>query len=136
MIRRPPRSTRTDTLLPSTTHFRSFFRPFRSSRNICGAAAPPILMLFGGGHRDGFLPDGADRNMNAVRSRDVAGFIIGYWWRSRRLVAGAFATMVAATACDRSEEHTSERQSLMRLSYDGFSLKKKNHNRKNHSEQK
>src|SRR3546814_16139781 len=57
-------------------------------------------MLFGGGHRDGFLPDGADRNMNAVRSRDVAGFIIGYWWRSRRLVAGAFATMVAATACD------------------------------------
>src|SRR3546814_17260966 len=100
MIRRPPRSTRTDTLLPSTTHFRSFFRPFRSSRNICGAAAPPILMLFGGGHRDGFLPDGADRNMNAVRSRDVAGFIIGYWWRSRRLVAGAFATMVAATACD------------------------------------
>src|SRR3546814_16207803 len=57
-------------------------------------------MLFGGGHRDGFLPDGADRNMNAVRSRDVAGFIIGYWGRSRRLVAGAFATMVAATACD------------------------------------
>src|SRR3546814_1151651 len=38
--------------------------------------------------------------MNAVRSRDVAGFIIGYWWRSRRLVAGAFATMVAVTACD------------------------------------
>src|SRR3546814_922126 len=57
-------------------------------------------MLFGGGHRDGFLPDGADRNMNAVRSRDVAGFIIGYWWRSRRLVAGPVAPMVAATACD------------------------------------
>ena len=38
--------------------------------------------------------------MNTVRFRDVAAFVAGYWWRARGLVAAAFATMLAATACD------------------------------------
>src|SRR3546814_6853545 len=72
MIRRPPRSTRTDTLFPYTTLFRS-----------CRSAPPP----------DHAAEDGPP-------SRRC--------WPSR------------------SEEHTSELQSLMRISYAVFCLKKKN----------
>src|SRR3546814_4024282 len=79
MIRRPPRSTRTDTLFPYTTLFRSC-RPCR--------------------HRDGARPDRSGAAHIAPRS---------------------------PTACTRrSEEHTSELQSLMRISYAVFCLKKKN----------
>src|SRR3546814_7826397 len=83
MIRRPPRSTRTDTLFPYTTLFRSFARQRR------GRTAPA--------HRIDTAPlplPGAGR-----AGRSVA-------WRS--------------------EEHTSELQSLMRISYAVFCLKKKN----------
>src|SRR3546814_1173901 len=83
MIRRPPRSTRTDTLFPYTTLFRSG----RCRRR------------FGMG-------GGASR-------RGVAGRTMGRG-RSRR-----------ARAARRSEEHTSELQSLMRISYAVFCLKKK-----------
>jgi ATP-binding cassette subfamily B protein len=38
--------------------------------------------------------------MNAVRFRDVAAFVCDYWWRARWLLAGALATMLAATVCD------------------------------------
>src|SRR3546814_3891542 len=82
MIRRPPRSTRTDTLFPYTTLFRS---------------ADPRRI----GHRQG-----------SRRARDP---------RDR-------AAPERAVRCDqhgRSEEHTSELQSLMRISYAVFCLKKK-----------
>src|SRR3546814_9719360 len=72
MIRRPPRSTRTDTLFPYTTLFRSCNKYHRSCR-------------FNGSHR-----------------------FNGSYWRHWR-----------------SEEHTSELQSLMRISYAVFCLKKK-----------
>src|SRR3546814_10777573 len=76
MIRRPPRSTRTDTLCPYTTLFRS-----------------------------------------------LVGFVV-----DAELVFPAFganAEYIEAEAFDRSEEHTSELQSLMRTSYAVFCLKKK-----------
>src|SRR3546814_13922373 len=75
MIRRPPRSTRTDTLFPYTTLFRS--------------AARPAWQHAAASRRD-------------VRQPDRCG-----------------------AAAARSEEHTSELQSLMRISYAVFCLKKK-----------
>src|SRR3546814_9454363 len=87
MIRRPPRSTRTDTLLPYTTLFRS---PLLAARGIDATvlvqAAPAIA-------ETRFL-----------------------------LEAAGHAPFVKAV---RSEEHTSELQSLMRISYAVFCLKKK-----------
>src|SRR3546814_15517509 len=82
MIRRPPRSTRTDTLFPYTTLFRS---PESPSRNWRTTWLPPTLPT-------------------------------GSWcecWRTKNLR-------------HRSEEHTSELQSLMRISYAVFCLKKQN----------
>src|SRR3546814_4396006 len=86
MIRRPPRSTRTDTLFPYTTLFRS--RPVTATSRRAGHPA------LSSGHRAGR----------------------GRGWRARRGCAGG----------GRSEEHTSELQSLMRISYAVFCLKKKN----------
>src|SRR3546814_9892394 len=86
MIRRPPRSTRTDTLFPYTTLFRSV--PVRKRR---------ILL-----YRDEYPHTGRThrhRNGDGHRSR--------------------------AAADPRSEEHTSELRSLMRISYAVFCLKKK-----------
>src|SRR3546814_3086775 len=92
MIRRPPRSTRTDTLFPYTTLFRSILRDqgvevsyVTPSPSFLAAILPYII---------------------------VFGLFIGFFiWMQRR-----------------SEEHTSELQSLMRISYAVFCLKKKNHN--------
>src|SRR3546814_4828278 len=94
MIRRPPRSTLTDTLFPYTTLFRSLrggrhsaIRPWRMAR--CHLPIPP-------GHP-----------AQPARTRRV-----------RRVQVH-----------DRSEEHTSELQSLMRISYAVFCLKKKNNSK-------
>src|SRR3546814_2988575 len=80
MIRRPPRSTRTDTLFPYTTLFRSMERPAEA------------LRLFAEAERGGY---GVEK---FAAERGLAY---------------------------RSEEHTSELQSLMRISYAVFCLKKK-----------
>src|SRR3546814_8686185 len=97
MIRRPPRSTRTDTLLPYTTLFRSvallmilrfLYRNYLSLALLFAAAGPAM----------------------------AAG-----------TQAGSLEISVkAAFLPKRSEEHTSELQSLMRISYAVFCLKKKN----------
>src|SRR3546814_8708242 len=87
MIRRPPRSTRTDTLLPYTTLFRS-----RPRDHQLHALAEQLV-----------LPRRAPAPWYA-RPRKI-----------RRAAEGA----------RRSEEHTSELQSLMRISYAVFCLKKK-----------
>src|SRR3546814_7778041 len=87
MIRRPPRATRTDTLFPYTTLFRS--RPTAGN-----AALRP-----------------AQKPMRSCSSLE------------RRNVVDPFARAMSATL--RSEEHTSELQSLMRISYAVFCLKKK-----------
>src|SRR3546814_8144649 len=104
MIRRPPRSTRTDTLFPYTTLFRSDGE--RLWRRQDGPAAVSRCLL-------------------PVRKR--AAFLLfqhvsrGRWGREgrRRICADR-------DAAARSEEHTSELQSLMRISYAVFCLKKKN----------
>src|SRR3546814_8028474 len=83
MIRRPPRSTRTDTLFPYTTLF-------RSTQIVAKGHHFPLLTLVGVIDADLGLAGGDPR------------------------------------AAERSEEHTSELQSLMRISYAVFCLKKKN----------
>src|SRR3546814_9925149 len=83
MIRRPPRSTRTDTLFPYTTLFRSGIDHELAERR---------------------------RSHDEVRQQARRGVNDGRW----------------RAGTERSEEHTSELQSLMRISYAVFCLKKKN----------
>src|SRR3546814_6828928 len=99
MIRRPPRSTRTDTLFPYTTLFRSHRgRLPQLHRPQLPARAP------GAGHARHLLPAGG----------------------GGRVAAPAQDPHLACAGADhRSEEHTSELQSLMRISYAVFCLKKK-----------
>src|SRR3546814_8682733 len=96
MIRRPPRSTRTDTLFPYTTLFRSPAKP--------------------------------DANAGLVKPTQPTA-------HASCVVGAGSASDLRKTAVDgelagrsdaRSEEHTSELQSLMRISYAVFCLKKKN----------
>src|SRR3546814_5763485 len=88
MIRRPPRSTRTDTLFPYTTLFRSW-RASATSPAVSGRAVKSSLV----------------RERRGVACRDDDG--------------------IDLDPRERSEEHTSELQSLMRTSYAVFCLKKK-----------
>src|SRR3546814_3828070 len=91
MIRRPPRSTRTDTLFPYTTLFRS--RDAQRARLLRGCLC-------------------------AQQGRPPVGpYVGGRAWADRRAKAHFLGR--------RSEEHTSELQSLMRISYAVFCLKKK-----------
>src|SRR3546814_2219499 len=91
MIRRPPRSTRTDTLFPYTTLFRSVDRG------------------------RGLAEQGDDKQHGAAEQDRV-----------HRVEGGEIP--VGAAPGRRSEEHTSELQSLMRISYAVFCLKKKKTN--------
>src|SRR3546814_4002983 len=103
MIRRQPRSTRTDTRFPYTTLFRS------------GRTGRQAGTLWSRPHGGGTI--GALRMI--CGGRPVAGS------RSVRSIVVAMTVPAARTARSRSEEHTSELQSLMRLSYAVFCLKKK-----------
>src|SRR3546814_3021176 len=105
MIRRPPRSTRTDTLFPYTTLFRSDLAdlPILCSRGGGEDDAPPLAILverIGIGHAQR-----RDRCYAVGRGEDTLGRL--------------------GDLLGRSEEHTSELQSLMRISYAVFCLKKK-----------
>src|SRR3546814_1297114 len=110
MIRRPPRSTRTDTLFPYTTLFRS---PRCHPRR-----APHAAVL-----RDDAAAD--RRARQTLSARRAAHLDRRRRTRSRRhhLSGGHHLA--------RSEEHTSELQSLMRISYAVFCLKKKKTNKNN-----
>src|SRR3546814_2940640 len=101
MVRRPPRSTRTDTLFPYTTLFRS--RLVRRDRVLLEALAHAQ-------HVRRFAVDADDFERPDETGIDTAG-----------------ADQADADAV-RSEEHTSELQSLMRISYAVFCLKKKKEN--------
>src|SRR3546814_8791375 len=111
MIRRPPRSTRTDSLFPYTPLFRSRQEPVGgalwphgnnlrnlgpSVQSLCGGACPAQPRRPAGPHR-------------------LFGALHGRLRRGR----------IAEIGGSRSEEHTSELQSLMRISYAVFCLKKK-----------
>src|SRR3546814_9808506 len=110
MRRRPPRSTRPDTLFPYTTLFRSGLRADRQARGgrIGDADARPQQP-----HVIVDLGDGGDR-----RARVSAGGLLLDRDRGRQ----PFDMIDIGL---RSEEHTSELQSLMRISYAVFCLKKK-----------
>src|SRR3546814_3946432 len=112
MIRRPPRSTRTDTLFPYTTLFRS---PCSSSR-CCTTRCSPA------GFHDTRPPrrECTQRTHFPPRRRRPG--------RSDASACGRddFPRQERHMSIDRSEEHTSELQSLMRISYAVFCLKKKN----------
>src|SRR3546814_7910259 len=99
MIRRPPRSTRTDTLFPYTTLFRSSTRPFAS------------LLRKHGGPR-------TSREHRTSRPSRVREF------DDNEPCSRSFRRRQKCPS-PRSEEHTSELQSLMRISYAVFCLKKK-----------
>src|SRR3546814_10578049 len=109
MILRPPRSTLTDTLFPDTTLFRAPHRSRRPVRHHIVDRRRNRLSVRGHQRRhlyqDGGHPEPVDRNPKDRRVRGAAGLLrdIGR----------------------RSEEHTSELQSLMRISYAVFCLKKK-----------
>src|SRR3546814_15111891 len=106
MLRRPPRSTRTDTLFPYTTLFRS----------------DPFLRRFFG------IPDGPqERVRQALGSGVIVDAESGLVLTNNHVIEGA--DDISVTLADgRSEEHTSELQSLMRISYAVFCLKKKKYN--------
>src|SRR3546814_1993254 len=113
MIRRPPRSTRTDPLFPYTTLFRSHgFAAVRWAFLILAG-----LML--SGQRDAILVPEVSQSEVQIRQ----GFT-----GTELLLFGAILDpggRRAGAAYDRSEEHTSELPSLMRISYAVFCLKKK-----------
>src|SRR3546814_12956649 len=94
MIRRPPRSTRTDTLFPYTTLFRS-----------------EILTKIANNY-------GSVRGLSEIPEKIQQIFVtaIDVHWTDH---------LLAQAVWQRSEEHTSELQSLMRISYAVFCLKKK-----------
>src|SRR3546814_3932414 len=109
LIRRPPSSTRTDTLFPYTTLFRS-------------TEHGDVLGMRRGPHRQRYSDLASRCTDTASRSH-----------RKPKLVAALICmtcTLQSATIqtdgeSGRSEEHTSELQSLMRISYAVFCLKKK-----------
>src|SRR3546814_4077497 len=103
MIRRPPRSTRTDTLFPYTTLFRSRWGDLRQVRRLRSARSQ---------HR---------RAMHALAVDEHQRLIGRQATQSRRAHEGGAVEI----AWLRSEEHTSELQSLMRISYAVFCLKNK-----------
>src|SRR3546814_3189932 len=116
MIRRPPRSTRTDTLFPYTTLFRSRVSPDVRANYL---ASPPLVVAYAlkGTVTEDFTttPIGQDQDGKDVFLADI--------WPTNQEVADAIAGAVDRDM--RSEEHTSELQSLMRISYAVFCLKKK-----------
>src|SRR3546814_8851929 len=98
MIRRPPRSTRTDTLVPYTTLFRA-----RWKRDAC--------RLGRGDRTDKDLTGHASQSRGCARSGEIR-------------VNLRIIVISRPLRGQRSEEHTSELQSLMRISYAVFCLKK------------
>src|SRR3546814_10806547 len=122
MIRRPPRSTRTDTLFPYTTLFRSAVQ-----QRADGRAVPPGENLAQNAHGCAVYSQGAMlRKRQTVRiSRFLALFSA-----CPELVEGPF--FLLPLEAGRSEEHTSELQSLMRNSYAVFCLKKQKHDARYH----
>src|SRR3546814_2441741 len=130
MIRRPPRSTRTDTLCPYTTLFRSggvrrrWPQPDRHpvhgglhQQMVSGGRGDRRWPLVDRGDHPRQLAAGGDLRLEGRRSRLFPGAA------GRPHIREAPLSMLIPTW--RSEEHTSELQSLMRISYAVFCLKKK-----------
>src|SRR3546814_1373460 len=107
MIRHPPRSTRTDTLFPYTTLFRSM-------------VGTPALEL------DGAAGTGTGEQPLCFVDQTDHAMRIGWYTDTYRRTESGWRLATRRMTFLRSEEHTSELQSLMRISYAVFCLKKKN----------
>src|SRR3546814_10793821 len=105
MILRPPRSTRTDTLFPYTTLFRSVYSPVQIIR--AAPAGRPSL----------------ENHLMQLAEPGKFKHILYCFCTARNYF---YASKAKGIRKQRSEEHTSELQSLMRISYAVFCLKKKN----------
>src|SRR3546814_5056952 len=112
MVRRPPRSTRTDTLFHSTTLFRS------AQHDLARVFAVRV------GRRDRLEPCG-QFGLADFFLADIEGVVALDRELDRVLLLGVDRL---GAAVGRSEEHTSELQSLMRISYAVFCLKTKTDN--------
>src|SRR3546814_4600608 len=119
MILRPPRSTRTDTLFPYTTLFRSYSLPGRvdvgtdqgaASTNTVATLNIDAGVVIFASTGNAYLAVNRGNKINAVGTSTQP----------------IIFTSEANVKGGRSEEHTSELQSLMRISYAVFCLKKKN----------
>src|SRR3546814_1672690 len=127
MIRRPPRSTRTDTLFPYTTLFRSLWHHHLVIAQIGNEGAQRRLTHRKANHQSK-CKGAIDKNLSEFRSR--RRLCVQMQWlrimshrREEKIVC--FGDGATDGMGDRSEEHTSELQSLMRISYAVFCLKKK-----------
>src|SRR3546814_1304859 len=112
MIRRPPRSTRTDTLFPFTSLFRSLFSSISSSYYCCFPCESSSVKSFILLSRSLLTPPTSVRDDGVLVGRRYTAVWITH--RHGQLLRHF-----------RSEEHTSELQSLMRISYAVFCLIKK-----------
>src|SRR3546814_9402012 len=147
MIRRPPRSTRTDTLLPYTTLFRSCLAVgvardrdrsggrrghLRSHRRQVGWTVAPIpgraqaFVAIAKGHARPIAQPALREALDVGRRHRADGRqpFVGEMGVAGQCCAAAKLPGSAARGFARSEEHTSELQSLMRNSYAVFCLKK------------
>src|SRR3546814_10324992 len=104
MIRRPPRSTRTDTLFPYTTLFRAV-----AAAHLARQADAVVAI--------GAVIKGETDHYEVIVNESASGLT--------RVALDAIKPVTNAVLAARSEEHTSELQSLMRISYAVFCLKKK-----------
>src|SRR3546814_981320 len=125
MIRRPPRATRTDTLFPYTTLFRSL-----SLGLLIGIATTLIY-----GNLDLGIVIALSMLINNLVA-GLAGILVPVTLEKAGVDPAVSSAVFVTTTTDvmgffsflRSEEHTSELQSLMRISYAVFCLKKKKNN--------
>src|SRR3546814_5027365 len=120
MLRRPPRSQRTYTRFPYTTRFRSVGLPTDESVSI-GPLVEKTHFDKVRGFLDGAQADGANL-VHGGRVRDD----IGSGWYIEPTIFDSVGPDSKLFREERSEEHTSELQSLMRISYAVFCLKKTN----------
>src|SRR3546814_10259335 len=105
MLRRPPRSKRTDTLVPYTTLFRSVYPDNAGARQLRALVRGVVAKRRAEADNEICFRQETPRSATCDAAND---------------------TEVARMARERSEEHTSELQSLMRISYAVFCLKTKN----------
>src|SRR3546814_6517150 len=117
MQRRPPRSTRTDTLFPYTTLFRSEDRWIPEMQRLLSIADHDLPLLWDADFlfRPGEAISDGSYALCEINASSVAPF------------------PPSAVQTVRSEEHTSELQSLMRISYAVFCLKKKKQKHTKHT---
>src|SRR3546814_9688366 len=132
MIRRPPRSTRTDTLCPYTTLFRSVgmivaLKPGNigsiGNNGVEQGRAPAAVAFIGGPDFSLQASQTPTVDQKMVEAGYQVDIVIGYLNQRQSDQRRLF--QLTAPGLVRSEEHTSELQSLMRISSAVFCLKKK-----------